>query len=152
MRKLSKGNLGLKQQNASSSSSKSKAKQLKSTPQAPFNPFSDPETTILLVGEGDFSFSRSLLDHHGCYRMTCTSYDDEKTVMEKYPQAKETMEYLKENEQMILNGIDATKLAKTKQLKKKQFSLITFMFPHIGGVSKDQDRQVRANQGIVILG
>ncbi|PGG98987.1 hypothetical protein GX51_06484 [Blastomyces parvus] len=43
---------------------------------------------ILLVGEGDFSFALSLVVHHGCKNLLATSYDAEKALYEKYPQAK----------------------------------------------------------------
>ena len=35
---------------------------------------------ILLVGEGDFSFTRSLAIEHGCANVTATSYDDEEDL------------------------------------------------------------------------
>lgn len=38
---------------------------------------------ILLVGEGDFSFTRSLVVEHGCANVTATSFDDEDVVREK---------------------------------------------------------------------
>ena len=115
--------------------------------QGNFNPFSNPEHTVLLVGEGDFSFSKSLIDEHGCFKMVCTSFDDKETVMEKYPQAGEIVDYLTAEEQTVLHGIDATKLVKSKALRGKTFDRIVFMFPHVGGISKDVDRQIRANQG-----
>ena len=38
---------------------------------------------ILLVGEGDFSFTHSIVTHHGCANVTATSYDDEEEVLRK---------------------------------------------------------------------
>jgi 25S rRNA (uracil2634-N3)-methyltransferase len=38
---------------------------------------------ILLVGEGDFSFTRSLAIEHGCANVVGTSFDSEEEVMEK---------------------------------------------------------------------
>jgi 25S rRNA (uracil2634-N3)-methyltransferase len=39
---------------------------------------------ILLVGEGDFSFTRSLVEEHGCANVTGTSFDSEEEVRAKY--------------------------------------------------------------------
>lgn len=124
-----------------------KAKPAPNPAQGQYNPFSNPESTILLVGEGDFSFSRSLIDNHGCFKMVCTSFDSKEEVFEKYPQAKETVEYLTTEEQTVLHSIDAKKLATYKKLKNKSFERIVFMFPHVGGISKDVERQTLANQG-----
>jgi len=41
-------------------------------------------------------------------------------------------------------------LEKVKRLKKKRFDRIMFMFPHVGGLSTDQDRQVRSNQELLL--
>ncbi|RPA81624.1 hypothetical protein BJ508DRAFT_414682 [Ascobolus immersus RN42] len=119
-------------------------------PTLPFN----PEDTTLLLGEGNFTFARALIETHGCYRMTCTSYDKEEEVYEKYPDARKTIEDLKEEEQRVLFGIDARKLDTTKGLKngveKGGFERVVWMFPHVGGLSKDLDRQVRANQELLL--
>jgi 25S rRNA (uracil2634-N3)-methyltransferase len=39
---------------------------------------------VLLVGEGDFSFARSLCVEHGCANVTATSFDSGEEVREKY--------------------------------------------------------------------
>lgn len=39
---------------------------------------------VLLVGEGDFSFTKSLAIEHGCAGVVGTSYDSEEAVREKY--------------------------------------------------------------------
>lgn len=43
---------------------------------------------ILLVGEGDFSFTRSLAVEHGCANVVGTSFDSEEEVKEKYVEFK----------------------------------------------------------------
>ena len=49
----------------------------------------------------------------------------------------------------MLYNIDATKLSKAgKEVKKGGFDRIVFNFPHVGGLTKDVNRQVRHNQGI----
>lgn len=45
-------------------------------------------------------------------------------------------------------GVDATKLDKGgKEVRKGNFDRIIFNFPHVGGLTKDVNRQVRHNQG-----
>ena len=112
---------------------------------------------ILLVGEGDFSFSHSLLQSHCCNSLTATSYDKQSTVTTKYPQARGHVQALEaeDNDCRIIYGVDATKLGKSgtsdgggKIVKKGGFDKIVFNFPHVGGLTKDVNRQVRHNQGI----
>lgn len=53
----------------------------------------------------------------------------------------------------VLHGIDATKLSTShRNLLKAHspFSKIVFNFPHVGGLSTDVNRQVRANQQLLV--
>jgi 25S rRNA (uracil2634-N3)-methyltransferase len=111
------------------------------------------EDAILLVGEGDFSFSKSIVSDHGCCDIVATCLDSQAELFEKYdPQAKEHVEYLEEEGQTVQYCVDATKLDENKSLKKKgaQFDVIIFNFPHVGGKSKDVNRQVRFNQELLV--
>ncbi|KAF7188985.1 25S rRNA (uridine-N(3))-methyltransferase [Pseudocercospora fuligena] len=121
----------------------------KSQPTIPFQ----PEDRILLVGEGDFSFAKSIVEEHGCCDITATSYDSKEVLYQKYdPQAKEHVSYLEEEGQTVLCGVDATKLEKNKNLTKsgELFDVILFNFPHVGGKSTDVNRQVRFNQELLV--
>lgn len=60
---------------------------------------------------GDFSFTRSLVEHHGCRHVTATCFDSPQELSRKYPQATETTSYLIERGQRIIYNIDATKLS-----------------------------------------
>jgi len=49
----------------------------------------------------------------------------------------------------VLYGIDATKLDKGgKEVRRGGFDRVVFNFPHVGGLTKDVNRQVRYNQGM----
>lgn len=139
--------------------SKSQSKQQKSNnppksvkPREPTIPF-DPLDRMLLIGEGDLSFAVSLTSHHGCSDLTATTHDSAENVHEKYsPQAAENIAYLEEEGQTVVHSIDATKLDKNKTLTKngERFDRIIFNFPHVGGKSKDVNRQVRFNQELLV--
>jgi len=95
--------------------------------------------TILLVGEGNFSFTRAIfssgheaLTHLPPSNVTATAYDTEEECYEKYPDAKEIVERLRERGVTVLFGIDARKLGSYKELKKKQWKKIVWNFPHTG--------------------
>ena len=125
-------------------------------PPSPSVPFSSTDR-ILLVGEGDFSFSSSLLNAHGCTHLITTSYDKVSALRNKYPQAASNIAALEAEENCIVRyGVDATKLGKPgvvdgggggKEVKKGGFDKVVFNFPHVGGLTKDVNRQVRHNQG-----
>ena len=121
----------------------------------PTIPF-EPTNRILLVGEGDFSFSSALLTTHACTSLIATAFDPEPTVISKYPQAASHISALTSVEGCkVLYGIDATKIGKGgvgsggKATKKGGFDRIVFNFPHVGGLTKDVYRQVRHNQELL---
>ncbi|KAI8380955.1 uncharacterized protein BYT42DRAFT_593034 [Radiomyces spectabilis] len=108
---------------------------------------------ILLIGEGNFSFARSLVDHYlteGSEQLFATCYDTEAVLYEKYgDEAKDNIEAVRVMGGTVLFEVDATQLAKEKALKKHRFSKIVFNFPHAGLGIKDQDRNVLANQELL---
>jgi 25S rRNA (uracil2634-N3)-methyltransferase len=120
----------------------------------PTIPF-QPEDRILLIGEGDFSFAKSIVNEHGCCDVTATCLDSKEELFEKYkPQGEEHVAYLEEEGQTVLYGVNAMKLDKSKTLKKSlsdgQFDVVMFNFPHVGGKSTDVNRQVRFNQELLV--
>jgi 25S rRNA (uracil2634-N3)-methyltransferase len=113
---------------------------------------------ILLVGEGDFSFTRSLALTHGCANITATSFDALPIVCEKYPTFSTIETELSSLTPPVPlhHAIDATKLSSYKALRcirdddTHGWDTIAFMFPHTGGLSTDVNRQVRANQALLV--
>ncbi|KAF9883515.1 hypothetical protein FE257_003390 [Aspergillus nanangensis] len=190
---------------------------------------------ILLIGEGDFSFARSLVEQHRCRHVLATCYDSKETLYSKYPQVDKNVQSVlgaftekpkvdnDEQQQAstsatgedddddnnhpsqsdhtnsqqppnprrnphVLFSIDARKLGSTggggkeiragfprrerkrpawqeaKRMKESRntstalspvpqggpWDVICFNFPHVGGLSTDVNRQVRANQELLV--
>ncbi|KAK3063325.1 hypothetical protein LTS18_001325 [Coniosporium uncinatum] len=115
-------------------------------PTIPFSPYD----RILLVGEGDFSFSRSLVAEHGCADITATCFDSREELLEKYPQSASHIRYIEGEGQKVLYGVDATKLAQKELKAGEGYERVLFNFPHTGGKSTDVNRQVRYNQALLV--
>ncbi|KAJ1654415.1 hypothetical protein IWQ61_005650 [Dispira simplex] len=106
---------------------------------------------ILCVGEGNFSFSHALVKVlHTGYHLVATCYDSEQVVTEKYPDAQEHITQIRQRDGTVLYNVDGTKLDKTRALKHRRFTHIIFNFPHVGMGIKDQDRNVRRNQELLL--
>ncbi|KAF9192303.1 hypothetical protein BGZ50_008665 [Haplosporangium sp. Z 11] len=107
--------------------------------------------TILLVGEANFSFAKSLaleILNRGD-TITATTLDTFTNMMEKYQDAQDNVKELEDAGATVLFEVDATKLSKIKSFKGKRFSKIVFNFPHAGAGIKDQDRNVVSNQKLM---
>ena len=92
-----------------------------------------PKSKILFVGEGNFSFSRCLVENSENINenITVTCFEAESDQNES---TKENINVLKNHGIQVMFGIDATKLNEIKVIWDK----IIFMFPHIGGKMKIQ--------------
>lgn len=76
----------------------------------PTIPFS-PEDSILLVGEGDLSFSRALVEHHYCGNVTATVLEkDLEELTAKYPHVTENVELIEAEGSKVAYGVDAKKM------------------------------------------
>ncbi|KAK2464736.1 hypothetical protein APHAL10511_003154 [Amanita phalloides] len=108
-----------------------------------------PIDKVLLIGEGNFSFTRALVrlyDDEAAggsggsstavfmppTNITATAYDSEEDCYAKYPDAKEIVEQVTKSGVQVLFGADATKLHKLHALKGKKWDKIIWNFPHTG--------------------
>lgn len=131
-----------------------------------FIPFQADET-LLLVGEGDFSFTRSLIeqDYLKPENIIATSYDDSVSELElKYPHSfRENYDFLIKSGVKVLFKVDVTDLIKSMTISKrntwakllgptwkyKTLQNIMFNFPHTGKGIKDQDRNIAEHQQLI---
>ncbi|KAF9280366.1 hypothetical protein BGZ68_007288 [Mortierella alpina] len=138
------------QQQQSGISTAAQKAQKKAMSKLPPPPYYDYDT-ILLVGEANFSFAKSLaleILNRGD-TITATTLDSFTNMMEKYKDGQQNVKDLEDAGATVLFEIDATKLAKIKSFKGKRFSKIVFNFPHAGAGIKDQDRNVVSNQKLM---
>ncbi|RPB26869.1 hypothetical protein L211DRAFT_835209 [Terfezia boudieri ATCC MYA-4762] len=116
----------------------------------------DPTSNVLLFGEGDLSFSLSLHTTHSYTHLTTTTYDPHPVLLKKYPQYSYTITALlspnptNPTHHTVLHSIDATSPPKSITKQSGSWDAIIFLFPHTGGLTKDRDRQIRANQELLL--
>lgn len=103
---------------------------------------------ILFVGEGNFSFAASCVEHHleHAEDIVATSYDSERVVLEKYTDAVEHISAIRDCCGTVLHDIDATKLDRHFGLGKQLFDVVLFLFPHVAAGIADEDRNILTNQ------
>ncbi|KAJ9120205.1 hypothetical protein QFC22_003105 [Naganishia vaughanmartiniae] len=122
-------------------------------PAKPISPF-EADDTILLIGEGNFSYALSLLSpphSHPAHLVLATAYDSEQVCYQKYPDAEDHVRRIREIGARVEFGVDAGKLAKSKAVGKgARWSRIVFNFPHAGAGIKDQDRNILTNQHLIL--
>ncbi|TMW68605.1 hypothetical protein Poli38472_006073 [Pythium oligandrum] len=96
----------------------------------------------LVLGDGDFSFSKGLVAHRGSGKnLFATSYDSESKVKSKYSNAVECIQAVRAAQGTVFHDVDATKLERlpTRIQSNGQntvvpafFKYIIFNFPHTG--------------------
>ncbi|PWA53149.1 hypothetical protein CTI12_AA447580 [Artemisia annua] len=106
---------------------------------------------ILLVGEGDFSFSCSLAMVFGnASNIVATSLDSKVVVINKYKRAQANLDMLYHFGAKLLHGVDATEMEQHTDLQERKFDRIVYNFPHAGFHGKeDDDRVITVHQKLV---
>ncbi|GMJ10512.1 hypothetical protein HRI_004720400 [Hibiscus trionum] len=106
---------------------------------------------ILLVGEGDFSFSLSLANAFASASNICASSLDSYDVLKKkYRNAVSNLGNLEKLGATLLHEVDATKMNRHADLAKQKFDRIIFNFPHAGFYGKeDSGRMIRMHKNLV---
>lgn len=93
-------------------------------------PYSTKQT-ILLVGEGNFSFASALATKlESGEKITATVFDSEDVMKEKYTDAHEFRDAFKEMDGKCIYSVDATELHNIKAFKTTLFDVVVFNFPH----------------------
>ncbi|XP_026396369.1 uncharacterized protein At4g26485-like [Papaver somniferum] len=88
---------------------------------------------ILLVGEGDFSFSACLANAFGSATdMVATSLDTEETLLEKYSGARKNIRQLQKLGCLVLHEVGVHDMLYDSDLMNMKFDRIVFNFPHAG--------------------
>lgn len=119
---------------------------------------------LLLVGEGDFTFARSLIEEDYILpeNLIATSFDSLEELNTKYPGVDEVLASLKEYGVRVEHNIDCMNLltsmkmnsAKAKHTplfkNKANLDFIMFNFPHTGRGMKDMDRNIRDHQKLIL--
>ncbi|KAG8921805.1 hypothetical protein FRC00_008214 [Tulasnella sp. 408] len=132
----------------------------KEQPKRPTIPF-DEDDRILLVGEGNFSFTLSLVKTHKIpsYNILATTLDSEADCYAKYPNdASEIVSDLRSLGVRVVFGVDATRLEKSKEVMQAKggWNKVVFNFPHavddatLGAGITDQDRNILTNQRLLL--
>ncbi|XP_074303464.1 uncharacterized protein At4g26485-like [Silene latifolia] len=104
---------------------------------------------ILLVGEGDFSFSTSLAVAFGSASyMIATSLNTEEYLTKNYRKFLAHKRELENRGCMLIHDVDATSMARHSVLGKFKFDIIIYNFPHTGSFGRSDD-DVRKNQILI---
>ena len=91
---------------------------------------------VLLLGEGDFSFSRALVESAsvGVGRVTATSLESAAEIETRWGGAANVDALRRASNVEIVHGVDATALETTlPDPGGRRYDKIVFMFPHIAG-------------------
>lgn len=102
---------------------------------------------ILVIGDGDLSFSAALSESLGPEAgIVCTTLDSREALERKYGPGLIAANLARLKDATIIHGVDGTKLTLSKQLARHAYSRVVFNYPHTGAGIKDRDRNIRAQQ------
>ncbi|KAJ8425208.1 hypothetical protein Cgig2_000557 [Carnegiea gigantea] len=114
------------------------------TKQGSIGPYNSTQR-ILLVGEGDFSFSTGLAVAFGsASNMVATSLNSLGFLIKNYGNFPTNLSALETRGSVVLHGVDATKMAKHPHLARMKFDRIIFNFPHTGFKQDSPESEIRS--------
>ncbi|PWA86881.1 hypothetical protein CTI12_AA137540 [Artemisia annua] len=105
----------------------------------------NPNSTMLFVGEGNFSYSMSIcITLRSGANMTVTSYDTIKDLQQKYPDALTNLRLLTDYgaTPTVLHGVDARKMSEHPRLRGRTYDFIIYNFPHAGFIGDESTQAV----------
>ncbi|KAK9134069.1 hypothetical protein Scep_013597 [Stephania cephalantha] len=106
---------------------------------------------ILLVGEGDFSFSACLGRAFGrADNMVATSLNSQEFLKRNYGNAMSNVDSLRSRGCIVIHNVDATKMAGNRRHNNVSYDRIVYNFPH-AGFSKNEpvEDHLRRNRDLV---
>ncbi|EYU27484.1 hypothetical protein MIMGU_mgv1a019355mg, partial [Erythranthe guttata] len=108
---------------------------------------------ILVVGDGDFSFSASLAVAFGrASNIIATSLDSKNFLKKNYWNAKSNIEELRSRGCKVIHGVDATDMASHHLLGHLNFDRIVYNFPYAGFFDHlSRKSQLRRHRRLVSL-
>ncbi|OVA05110.1 protein of unknown function DUF2431 [Macleaya cordata] len=113
------------------------------------NGYGRPQS-ILLVGEGDFSFSACLARAFGsAHHKVASSLDNFYFLYTKYGQAMQNINELSSRACKVMYDVDATQMAQDSSLCRDRFDRIIFNFPHANCFQFDS-RQTQLRFGLPV--
>ncbi|XP_027357443.1 uncharacterized protein At4g26485-like [Abrus precatorius] len=106
---------------------------------------------ILLVGEGDFSFSLCLSKAFGTAgNMIATSLDSRVSLAIKYAMALRNLTELEALGCTIVHEVDVHTMTQHPLLENQAFDRVIFNFPHAGFIGRESDDyQIKLHQELV---
>ncbi|KAJ6332437.1 hypothetical protein OIU76_010767 [Salix suchowensis] len=106
---------------------------------------------MLLVGEGDFSFSVSLARAFGsASNLVSTTVDSEDDIAKKYSNGVRNVRELEEKGGIVLYGVDAKEMSQHFFLRTQRFDRIVYNFPHVGFLFREASYcQIQLNKRLI---
>ncbi|GJM98490.1 hypothetical protein PR202_ga15509 [Eleusine coracana subsp. coracana] len=99
--------------------------------------------SILLVGDGDFSFSLALATaFHSGANLVATSLDTYEDLKAKYSKVESNIAELKRLGTRILHGVDVKTMRLHPELKSRRFDRVVFNFPHSGFKGRENEARL----------
>jgi len=87
--------------------------------------------SVLVVGDGDMSFSLSICKYGNCKEVIATTWDDSKRLFNSFVNARNNVDSILQNNGIVHYEIDATKLS--DYYNNNKFDIVVWNFPHVPG-------------------